>query len=123
MALPVRAAAVDDITLARRWQLVDQVDAGDCRAEIIGNGQFYRISGLGFRPEERVDYRLVNDAVEELNGRIPPVEYRLKARADGSLQQFYIPFVPNRTGGRVAVSLTSASCSLQLGFTWQRRGA
>lgn len=121
ITLPFPASASKDITIARGWRLIDEVETGTCRADIIGNGLFYRISAVGFRSGEPVRYRLTNDAAQEIDGRIPGVEYRLSAGADGTFRQFYIPFIPNRTGGRVTISLTSTSCNIQLGFDWRRR--
>lgn len=118
---PVTATAVDELTVARGWTRVDEAESANCRAVLIGNGQFYRVSAFGLRGEEPVSFSVLNSAVDDVNGRIRPLEYRLKARGDGTLRQFYIPFIPNKQGGSVTISLASASCDLSLAFDWQRR--
>jgi hypothetical protein len=113
-ALSGPAVALDEIVAERGWQQVDYVEDGDCRAEVRGNGQFYRIAQAGLRPGEVVYFHLENEDIE-------PVEYRLVADADGAWRQFYVPFLWHRDGGTVSVDLQSASCSLALSFEWTRR--
>ena len=89
-------------------------ESGECRAEVRGNGQFYRIAGTGLRPGEVVSFHLENADVR-------PVEYRLIANSDGAWRQFYVPFLWHREGGTVRVDLQSATCTLSLSFGWERR--
>jgi hypothetical protein len=113
-ALSGPAAALDEIVAERGWDQVDYVEDGDCRAEVRGNGQFYRIAQAGLRPGEVVYLHLVNEGIK-------PVEYRLVADSDGAWRQFYVPFLWHRDGGTVRVDLQSASCSQNLSFDWIRR--
>ena len=71
-ALSGPAAALDEIVAERGWDQVDYVEDGDCRAEVRGNGQFYRIAQAGLRPGEVVRFYLANEDVR-------PVEYRIVA--------------------------------------------
>jgi hypothetical protein len=107
-------SAWDEIVTQRGWQQVDYAEDGDCRAEVKGNGQFYRIAGAGLRPGEVVNFYLANEDIR-------PVEYRIVADADGAWRKFYVPFLWNRDGGTVFVELQSASCRLTLAFDWTRR--
>ena len=113
-ALSGPALALDEIVAERGWAQVDYAESGECRAEVRGNGQFYRIAGAGLRPGEVVDFHLEN-------ADIKPVEYRVVANADGAWRQFYVPFLWHVDGGTVRVDLRSASCSLNLSFDWERR--
>ena len=72
VALAGPAIAWDEIVAQRGWAQVDYTEDGDCRAEVRGNGQFYRIAGAGLRPGEVVSFRLANSDVR-------PVEYRIVA--------------------------------------------
>lgn len=114
LALSGPAVAWDEIVAQRGWAQVDYTEAGECRAEVRGNGQFYRIAGAGLEPGEVVSFRLANADVR-------PVEYRIVADSDGAWRQFYVPFLWHRDGGTVSVDLQSASCSLALSFEWTRR--
>ena len=114
LALTGPAVAWDEIVAERGWQQLDYTEAGECRAEVRGNGQFYRIAGAGLEPGEVVDFHLANADVR-------PVEYRIVADSDGAWRQFYVPFLWHREGGTVLVDLESASCSLSLSFEWRRR--
>jgi hypothetical protein len=116
VALSGPAVAWDEIVAQRGWTQVDYSEAGDCRAEVRGNGQFYRIAGEGLRPGEVVSFRLANSDVR-------PVEYRIVADSDGAWRKFYVPFLWHRDGGTVLVHLQSASCTLNLAFDWRRRRA
>ncbi len=113
-ALSGPAAAVDEIVAERGWQRVAFAEGVDCRAEVRGNGQIYRIAGAGLRPGEAVRFRLAN-------ADIRPIEYRIVADANGGWVKFYMPFLWNRSGGTVTVELESASCSLGLAFDWARQ--
>jgi hypothetical protein len=108
------ALAWDEIVAARDWQQVDYSEDGGCRAEVRGNGQFYRIAGQGLRPGEVVYFHLENSGIR-------PVEYRIVANSDGAWRQFYVPFLWHRDGGTVSVALESESCNLALSFEWSRR--
>ena len=108
------AAAVDEIVAERGWQRVAYAEGEDCRAEVRGNGQIYRIVGAGLRPGETVRFHLTN-------ADIPPVDYRIRAGQNGEWVKFYMPFLWNRAGGTVTVELDSASCSLELAFDWARQ--
>ena len=114
VALAGPAAALDEIVAQRGWTQVDYTEAGDCRAEVRSNGQFYRVAGAGLQPGEVVSFHLQN-------ADIRPVEYRIVADSDGAWRQFYVPFVWHREGGTVSVDLRSASCDLALSFEWSRR--
>lgn len=116
VALCGPAVAWDEIVAQRGWAQVDYAEAGDCRAEVRGNGQFYRIAAAGLRPGEVVSFRLANSDVR-------PVEYRIVADSDGAWRKFYVPFLWHRDGGTVLVDLQSASCSMNLAFEWTRRRA
>lgn len=114
LALTGPAAALDEIVAARDWAQVDYAESGECRAEVRGNGQFYRIAGQGLQPGEVVSFHLRNADVR-------PVEYRIVANSDGAWRKFYVPFLWGRDGGTVSVDLHSASCVLDLSFEWSRR--
>jgi hypothetical protein len=107
------AVALDEIVGARGWAQVDYAEIGDCRAEVRGNGQFYRIAGQGLQPGEVVRFHLQNADLE-------PVEYRIAANPNGAWRKFYVPFLWGRQGGTVSVDLESASCDLNLSFQWSR---
>ena len=108
------ASAWDEIVAQRGWAQVDYTEAGNCRAEVRSNGQFYRIAGAGLEPGEVVSFHLAN-------GDVKPVEYRIVADSDGAWRKFYVPFLWHRDGGTVVVDLDSASCNLALSFDWERR--
>jgi hypothetical protein len=108
------AVALDEIVAQRGWAQVDYTEAGNCRAEVHSNGQFYRIAGAGLEPGEVVSFHLANEDVK-------PVEYRIVANSDGAWRKFYVPFLWHREGGTVVVDIESASCSLALSFDWERR--
>ncbi len=110
------ASAWDEIVAARGWTQVDYTEDAGCRAEVRGNGQFYRIAGAGFVSGEEVRFYLQNEDIK-------PVEYVIVADADGAWRKFYVPFLWHRSGGRVTVALDGASCSLDLSFDWTRRTA
>ena len=112
--LSVPALALDEIVAEHGWAQVDYAEDGECRAEVRGNGQFYRIAGEGLRPGEVVSFHLEN-------ADIKPVEYRVVANSDGAWRQFYVPFLWHRDGGTVSVDLQSATCALSLSFDWERR--
>lgn len=107
-------AALDEIVAERGWAQVDYAEDGECRAEVRGNGQFYRIAGAGLRPGEVVRFHLEN-------ADIRPVEQRIVADSDGAWRQFYVPFLWHRDAGTVSVDLRSESCRLGLSFEWARR--
>ena len=114
VALSGPAGAWDEIVTERGWVQVDYAEDGDCRAEVKGNGQFYRIAQAGLRPGEVVQFQLRNSDVR-------PIEYRRVADSDGAWREFYVPFLWHRDGGTVRVELRSASCSQRLSFEWSRR--
>jgi hypothetical protein len=114
LALTGPAVALDEIVTARGWQQVDYAESGQCRAEVRGNGQFYRIAGQGQRPGEEVRVHLQN-------ADLKPIEYREVADGDGRWREFYVPFVWHLEGGIVQVDLASESCRLNLSFAWARR--
>ena len=114
LSLSGSAVALDEIVAKRGWQQVDYAEDGDCRAEVRGNGQFYRIAGQGLEPGEVVRFHLQNEDIR-------PVEYRIVANGDGAWREFYVPFVWHLEGGIVRVDLDSASCNLNLAFAWTRR--
>ena len=110
------AAALEDIVAQRGWTRVDYAEAGDCRAEVRTNGQFYRIAGAGLRPGEAVTFHLAN-------ADIRPVLARVVADSDGGWERVYLPFLWHLDGGTVSIDLDSPSCSLKLAFDWTRRQA
>jgi len=114
LALTGPATAWDEIVTQRGWQQVDYAEDGDCRAEVKGNGQFYRIAQAGLRPGEVVHFYLANEDIR-------PIEYNLVADGDGAWRYFYVPFLWNHDGGTVFVELQSASCTQRLTFDWTRR--
>lgn len=125
LAMPTAAVGEDEIVFARGWTEVDSSDVGACSVQIRSNGQVYRIFGNGFRPGDTLRVRLVNSAVQKVNGRIPPLEYSIGVRGDGTWRTFYLPYVPrlsedDRRGGTVSVALSSARCDHDLGFDWKR---
>ena len=127
VALPTAAIGEDEIVSARGWAEVDASEAGPCKVQILSNGQIYRIFGNGFRPGETLRVSLVNSAVQKVDGRVPPLEYSIGVRSDGSWKTFYIPYVPrlsedDRRGGKVSIALASARCDHSLGFDWKRAG-
>src|SRR5690606_7244497 len=108
------AAALDEIVTRRGWEQVDYAQNGRCRAEVRGNGQFYRIAGAGMEPGETVRVVLRNEDIK-------PVQYRVTANDDGMWREFYVPFVWHLEGGVVQVGVQSERCILDLSFAWQRR--
>ena len=114
VALARPATAWDEIVSQRGWQQVDYEENGTCRAEVKGNGQFFRIAQAGLRPGEVVHFYLANQDIR-------PIEYNLVADDDGAWRYFYVPFLWNWEGGTVFVELQSASCRLTLTFDWTRR--
>jgi hypothetical protein len=108
------AAAYDPIVLARGWERVDYVEREPCTGEVGSNGRFYIMAVYGLAPGEPA--RLV-----VANGDMPPIVRSVHANTRGKWQDYYIPFRPNRgEGGFVTATLTSASCSVPLGFAWRR---
>jgi len=114
LSLSGSALALDEIVAKRGWQQVDYAEDGACRAEVRGNGQFYRIAGQGLAPGEVVRFHLQNEDIR-------PVEYRIVANGDGAWREFYVPFVWHLEGGIVRVNLASETCTLDLSFAWARR--
>jgi hypothetical protein len=114
LALSGPAGAIDEIVTARGWSQVDYAEDGACRAEVRGNGQFYRIAGQGLQPGEVLRLRLRNEDIK-------PIEHRIVAGDDGAWRDFYVPFVWHLEGGIVQVDLASETCSLNLSFAWARR--
>lgn len=108
------AVGLDEIVRSRGWMQVDYVQDAECRAEVRGNGQFYRIAGAGMEPGEEVRIVIRNEDVK-------PVQYRVVANDDGMWREFYVPFVWHLEGGVVQVDVQSVSCILDLSFAWQRR--
>jgi hypothetical protein len=114
LGLAAPSAALDEIVRSRGWTQVDYAQSGRCRAEVRGNGQFYRIAGAGMEPGERVRVVLRNEDLR-------PVQYRLVANDDGMWREFYVPFVWHLEGGVVQVDVEGSRCRLDLAFVWQRR--
>ena len=77
LALAGPAVALDDIVYSRGWTQVDYVQGGGCRAEVRGNGQFYRIAQAGMAPREVVFFQLENEDIK-------PVERRIVADSAGA---------------------------------------
>ena len=116
LGLAAPSAALDERVDKRGWQQVDFAQSGQCRAEVRGNGHFYRIAGAGMEPGERVLVLLRNEDLR-------PLQYHLVANGNGMWREFYVPFVWHLEGGVVSVSVQSSRCSLALSFPWQRRRA
>lgn len=114
IALSGPAVALEDIVAQRGWARVDYIEAGNCRAEVRSNGQFYRIAAAGLQPGEVVTFHLANADVR-------PVLARVVADSDGDWERVYLPFLWHRDGGTVSINLDSPSCSLKLAFGWARR--
>ena len=111
---PAPAGALDELVYARGWRRVDYAEHGNCRAEVRGNGQFYRIAGEGLRPGETLRFHLQNSDLR-------PIEYTVVANEDGAFREFYVPFVWHLEGGVVDVELAGETCSMNLSFAWARR--
>jgi hypothetical protein len=107
------AAALDPIVEQRGWQRVASYEGPGCAAEIRGNGKIFVVAGYGLRPGEVVNLHVTNAGIR-------PLEYRIAADRGGQWQKYYVPFLWNRSGGRVTVELASASCDAALAFDWAR---
>jgi hypothetical protein len=108
------AAAYDPVVLARGWERVDYVESEQCTGEVGSNGRFYVLSVYGLEPGEPARLTIAN-------GDMPPIVRAVRADKRGKWQDYYVPFRPNRgEGGSVSATLTSASCSVPLGFPWRR---
>lgn len=109
------AAAYDPIVIARGWQQVDAVRDGDCSGEVLSNGQFYVLTVTGLAPEQ--DARLVLT-----NGDMKPIDRTVRAKGDGTWQEYYIPFRENQPdGGLVEATITAPDCQVPLRFEWRPR--
>ena len=108
------AVAADEIVLKRGWPVVALTESEQCRAEVRGNGRFYRIAGTGLAPGERLRFHLTNEDKR-------PLDYAVVADQSGSWSRYYLPFLWSRAGGTVSVSVDSASCHLGLSFKWTRQ--
>jgi len=95
------------------WAEVARVEEGQCVLRVTGNGQFYRIaaSGLGSGAAGRMVLA---------NGDMKPLDWSIRAAADGGFARYYLPFRWHRTGDDVVVSIASARCSLATRFAWER---
>lgn len=108
------ATATDEIVWKRGWPVVARTESEECRAEVRGNGRFYRIAGTGMAPGERLRFHLTNEDIR-------PLDYTVIADQSGSWSRYYLPFLWNRVGGTVSVDIESASCRLGLSFEWTRQ--
>ncbi len=113
-AVATTAAAYDPIVLNKGWVRVDRFESEECAGEVGSNGQFYVLSAGGFAPGETL--RLTIE-----NGDMPPIDRLHRANERGGLEQYYIPFRPNRgEGGVVLATISGENCSVPLTFAWQR---
>ncbi|MGN6498279.1 MAG: hypothetical protein ACTHKM_00890 [Tsuneonella sp.] len=114
LAAAPAAADYDPIVIARGWQEVDATRDGDCAGEVRTNGQFYVLMVTGLEPG--ADGRLYLT-----NGDMKPIDRAVHARADGTWQEYYVPFRPNRLDGdTVEATITTAACQIPLRFEWRR---
>ena len=120
LAVPSDAVGEDEIVATRDWRQVAFSEVESCRVQILGNGEIFRIGGVGFRPGEVVRLRIVNTAMQAVNNRIKPVSYSFTVRSDGTWREFHVPIISNRSGGQVTVSLANARCNHLLGFRWEK---
>lgn len=108
------ALAYDPIVLARGWYPVDAFESADCTGKVATNGRFYVISASGFAPGEPAFLTITN-------GDLRPIEREVRVDAQGSWQDYYVPFRYNRgEGDLVTVTLAGESCAVPLEFAWAR---
>ena len=97
------------------WPLVALTRSGDCELAITGNGRFYRIAATGLGANAKGRYTLNN-------GDMPPIDWPIRANAEGTFARYYLPFRWHRTGGEVTVRVSGEACSVAASFPWRRAG-
>jgi hypothetical protein len=107
-ALPAAAQPVD-----ADWPEVASAEDGSCTLSVTGNGQIYRIAIDGLQPGEAARYQLGN-------GDMQPIDWSVRADADGGFARYYIPFHWHSDGGTVSVSVATADCAVTASFPWRR---
>lgn len=120
IALAGSAHAYDPIVLKRGWQQVAYDEDQGCEAEVRGNGQIYYIYAIGLGEGARARYHLAN-------GDMKPIDWAIRADANGEFARYYIPFrfdphyaEVTRHSGTVEINISTVECSLELSFEWQR---
>ena len=120
LALAAPASARRSITdtwpvLARDWQ-------GECQLDIVGNGKFMQLRAVGLAPGETARFGLTN-------AKMKPIDWQVRANSAGEWSLIYLPFLWGNGDGTirdavsastVAVSLTSADCTLSAAAGWKR---
>jgi hypothetical protein len=96
-----------------RWPEVAYVTDGDCAIVVTGNGRFYRISATGLGSDAPARYVLTN-------GDMTPIDWQVRADANGRFARYYLPFRWHRRGGEVTVTVSSERCAMSASFPWQR---
>lgn len=109
-ALPAAAQPVD-----AEWPEVASAEDGSCALSVTGNGQIYRIAIDGLQPGEAARYQLGN-------GDMRPIDWSVRADANGRFARYYMPFRWHHDGGMVNVMLSSADCAVSASFPWRRAG-
>lgn len=95
------------------WPEVARAEDGDCALSVTGNGRYYRIEASGLGPGAPGRFFLSN-------GDMKPLDWSIRAAADGDFARYYLPFRWHRDGDQVLVSVQSARCDLIATFAWER---
>lgn len=114
MALALALASFANPVMAREiiWPRVALERHGNCEVEVIGPGQFFKISVRGLQPREEIRFIAVNSNQN--------TSYNVKANEAGEWWTFYIPLLRDRTSGIVIANVQSANCYLSFSFPWSR---
>lgn len=105
------AMAVEPIDA--NWPEVARAGDGDCTLSVTGNGQFYRIAASGLGADAPGRLLLAN-------GDMKPLDWTIRASADGGFARYYLPFRWNRGGDDVLLAVASERCDLSATFAWKR---
>ena len=110
LALPAvpALAAIDS-----GWAEVAYAKSDDCELSVTGNGRTYRIEATGLGAGAAARYRLSN-------GDMRPLDWSVRADADGRFERYYVPYRWHRRGGTVQVAVSSAHCNVSAAFDWTR---
>lgn len=117
----IGATAASTPQLTDSWPSLAKAEDGDCRLEIVGNGKFMQIRASGLEPLDSARFRLANAAMK-------PIDWQVRADAQGNWAQLYIPFLWSNgdgtfrnqpAGGTVTVSLTSPTCAMSASAPWR----
>lgn len=95
------------------WPIVAQSDDNGCALEISGNGRIFLIEAQGLGAGSVARLQLTN-------GDMTPIDWTVRAGADGRIARYHMPFRFNRAGGVVGVSIDARQCALSASFGWQR---